>query len=121
MLGRSLLSRTVGRVASRKLSSVVAEAPRVTVARNILLLSQISGAKDEAELAKIASASLPAVDLKQLPEELADISTYFNASGIAVGSKFAPDPKAWQNMDFFSFVQHEVMRKHTFPFFLGFM
>lgn len=116
-----MMSGAVRRATVRKLSAVVAESPRETVARNILLLNEIAGAKDEAALVKVASATLPAVDFKNLPPELADVSTYFSTSGVAVGAKFIPDPKAWQNMSFGKFAQTEVMRNETFPFFMGFM
>ncbi len=106
---------------ARRAMSTSAESAKVTIARNILRLKEIAEAKDEAALQKIGSSALPAVDTANLPKELASLSGYFSLGSVAGSDKFIPDPKAWQNMNFFEFAGEEVKRSETWPFFVGFV
>lgn len=111
---------------SRKFTGLIArnfstESPKVTIARNLLRLQQIQGAKDENELKKVLASPLPTVDLKQLPEHFGQLDTYFVSGAVASAGGFKPDPNSWQNQDFASFASTEAQRNETWPFLVGFM
>lgn len=104
------------KAAMRQMST---EAPKVTIARNILFMQRVAEAKDEAALQKIA---LPNVDLANLPTELSSMSGYLSLTAAAASTeKFTADPTAWQNMDFAAFAATEAQRTETWPFLLGFV
>jgi len=116
------LSRRVSTVVLRRgLSTVAVESPRVTIARNILALENVLGAKDEAALKSVLTAAAPTVDIANAPQELAALKNYFAVQASAGADKFIPDPNAWQNKDFWSFAAEEVQRAETWPFFVGFV
>ncbi len=115
---RKPLTSTLGR---RSLSyAIVSESPKETIARNLLLLKSLSAAKNEQELAAVANAALPAVELNKLPAELSGVSSFLASSVAGSADKYVPDKTAWQNMDFWSFVQTEARREQTSPFLIGF-
>ena len=114
MLARSRRVATLTRAFST-------EAPKTTIARNILRLSQIQAAKDESELKKVLATPLPAVEFSALPQELGGLETYFAGNATAATEGFKPDPKAWQNQDFFTFATVEAQRTETWPFLVGFV
>lgn len=115
------LSRRISTTVLRRGLATAAEAPRVTVARNILALEHVIAAKDEAALKSVLAAAAPTVDLANLPKELSQLKSYFAVQTAAGSDKFIPDPEAWQNKDFFSFAAEEVQRSETWPFFVGFV
>lgn len=97
------------------------EAPKIRIAQGILRLSQIQRAKDENELKKALSAPAAAIDLANLPKELAGLERYFaGAATTASGSAFTADKTAWQNTDWASFIGSEVGRYEVWPFAVGF-
>lgn len=108
----------IGFVSGRRTLSVIAsEGPRITIAKNVLKLGQISIAHTEKDI-ETALAASPKIDVDNLPAELAVMKRYL-ASPAAVGGKFIPDPNAWQNMSLISFVQTEGSRHMAWPFFAG--
>ncbi len=56
--------------------------------------------------------------MKNLPIELAELETHLAAS--VTPGQFKPNPDAWQNKDFFTFVTIEATRTETWPFVVGF-
>lgn len=106
-----------GFVVARSFST--AESPKITLARNILLLKKISEAKDEAALSKINLSELPALDASNPPKELEDFTSYFELSKVQATEKFVPDPTAWQNMAPLDYAATELKRDETWPFFVG--
>lgn len=115
----SLLAR------SRKVTGLArnfsTESPKVSVARGLLRLAQIQGAKDENELKKVLASPLPTVDFKNLPAEFEPLGSYFAGSSVSASTGFKPDPTSWQNQDFFSFAAAEGQRSETWPFVVGFV
>jgi hypothetical protein len=114
-----MLRRTIFSTAKLSVRNMSTESPKLTIARNLLMMEKVSEAETEAELQKL---SLPTVDLKNLPAELASVADFFSqTSNASSGAKFEHDPKAWQNMKFLDFVQEEIKRPETWPFYVGFV
>jgi hypothetical protein len=80
----------------------------MTIAQSFLRFESIVGAETEAELQAAKTAG--AVDISQtLPESIQPLASYLNSS--AAGQQaYVPDPNAWQNLPFLSFVQREAKR-----------
>jgi hypothetical protein len=97
----------------RLFSSVSTISPRAVIATNLVKLKKISDAGNEAELKAASSAT---IDVSSLPE---DIRGYVQAAtaGGAEGSKFNPDPSAWQNFTFGDFISNEFSRFETVTLF----
>ena len=107
-----------GAMAAKRCLSTVS--PKISIAQNILLLDQISAAKDVSALEKIASSPKAAIDVNNLPQRLEDLSPWFALDSTSTAVKFVPDPTAWQNMPFWDYVQVESGRAETWPFIVGF-
>ena len=115
-------------IASRKISAVVgrrafstAEQPRITIAKNILVMHELAAAKTTAEL-EAAIKNTPKVDLDLLRPELAGLRGYLadaKFSKSAAGAAFTPDKTAWQNLPFADYVAAEAGRADTWPFLAG--
>ena len=103
---------------ARQLSSVAAENPRFTIAKNILVYNNIKSATNEAEL-DAAIKSSPTLDTEALPESIANMKEYLTAAPEAGGEGFKADPTAWQNMSFGSYIGVEASRDMTWPFLMG--
>jgi hypothetical protein len=119
MFMRSIASRGVSAALRRSLSTAAVDSPKLTIARNIMLLQELSKAKTEADLQKVFDAPLPMVELNDLPVELAHCSAYFSTDSISAAEPYIPDPTAWQNMPFGQYVYTEVQRAETWPFIVG--
>ena len=116
----SLVARSVRRAfVGKRLFST--ESTKVTIARNILLMKEISQAKDEEALTKIVAAGAPSVDTANPPAELASFGPYFALSNVSASEKFKPDPTAWQNMALGDMAAAEASRAETWPFIVGFV
>jgi hypothetical protein len=115
LINRSLRSTVVGK---RFFSSV---SPKVAIAQHIMMMREISAAKDEATLNKIAAAGLPSLDVANPPSEFEDFKGYFALSAMKSTDTFTPDPTAWMNMPWGQYAYTEFGREHTWPFFIGYM
>lgn len=87
ILAKSVRSIMINNVSRRFLSTTTAESPKITIAKHILLLKEISAARDEATLTKIASSGLPSFDINNLPPELEDFQSYLALASIKQGIK----------------------------------
>ena len=105
-------------VGKRSFGAVVAEGPRMTIAKNMLAFHRISAAKSEAELTAASSESVK-IDVAALQPELAGMEGYLTAGPVAGTAAFVKDPTAWQNMEFSAFVTTEAGRADTWPFLVG--
>lgn len=108
-------SAVLTKAAQRSFST---ESPKLTIARNLLMMQRIAEAKDEAALAKV---TLPTVDAANLPAELSSLAGYFQLSSVAGTGTYNKDPNAWQNMGFWDFAATEAQRDETWPFLVGFV
>jgi hypothetical protein len=90
----------------------------MTIAKNILVYNELSKATSEAEL-DAAMKAAPSVDLENLQEPISHMKDYLSAAPVSAADGFAKDPKAWQNMEFGSFVAEEAGRDMTWPFLVG--
>ncbi len=103
-----MFTRTVSKnmISIRSMSSN----PRVGIAQALLRLEAIGAAKSPAELE--AATKAPAVDIQvtNLPESLRELSPYLNPTTGASQEPYVPNPDAWQNLPFFSFVAREARR-----------
>ena len=113
MLARS----NVLRLSKRTFSSVVAEGPRMTIAKNIIAFNKIASAKDDAALSA-ASTTAVSINVAEQQPELKGLEGYLS-SGPAAGAAFVKDPTAWQNMELSAFVSTESARADTWPFLVG--
>ena len=80
-------------MATNGVRAMSTEAPRITIARNMMLLTEIQKAKDVNSIP--ATSALPEVDVNNLPEELSGFSRYFGLLNLSSSEKFVPDPTAW--------------------------
>lgn len=103
-----------------KFSSSAIESPKITIAKNLLLLRNISEANDEESLQKVLSAPLPVIDVNNLPAELKDLEEYL-ALGSSADDKYIPDPTAWQNKQGFQVAVDEAKREEVWPLIVGSM
>jgi hypothetical protein len=120
MLAPSFRSLALRRLASAAKFST-ADSPKITIAKNILLLSKISEATCEESLKKVLASPLPSVDIADLPADLKDLAPYFKLSEVSSSEKYVPDPTAWQNMSMMDMVVTESQREETWPFIVGFL
>jgi hypothetical protein len=92
--------------------------PRMTIAQNIVGISEIIKATNEAGIA--TAKSVKAIDMSKLPASLIGFEAYL-ASASASGEKGASvkDPTAWQNFKPLDFVVAEASREDTWPFMVG--
>lgn len=119
MLTRSVQRIPLKNIAKKYLSTTDVN-NKVAIARNILLLKEISAAKDEEQLNQLLSSDkLPEIDINNLPAELKDFKDYLTLSNINSTDKFTPDSNAWQNKSFGDFAAEEATRRDTFPFIIG--
>jgi hypothetical protein len=101
-----------------KFSSSAAESPKITIAKNLLLLKNISEANDEESLQQVLSAPLPVIDINNLPAELKDLEEYL-VLGASTTEKYIPDPTAWQNKNGFQVAADEAQREEVWPLIVG--
>ena len=121
MLSSALRRQTIKNLKfACKFSSSAIESPKITIAKNLLLLRNISEANDEESLQKVLSAPLPAIDVNNLPEELKDLEEYL-VLGSGADDKYIPDPTAWQNKSGFGVAADEVQRSEVWPLIVGSM
>ena len=102
----------------RAAAAVVAESPRLTIARNVLRFKELKAATSEAQL-DAAAKSAPQIDLEALPAEIQGLKGYLSSAPTAAGEAFKKDPTAWQNMGFGAFIGVEAARDNTWPFVVG--
>jgi hypothetical protein len=102
----------------RSFSSVVAETPRMTIAKNIMRFKEISQANSEASLAA-ASKVNPEINLGALPAELDGLQGYLSSAAASSTQKFVKDPNVWQNLPLASYITTEASRDNTWPFVVG--
>lgn len=114
MFLRSITNRGVQVALRRGLST---ESPKMTIAKNYLLLKELSSATTETELAD-KFANPPAADMALMPAEL---TSYFSTAATSSAEPYIPDPTAWQNMPFWQYAGEEVKRAQTWPFLVGLM
>lgn len=88
--------------------AAMSSSPRMTIAQSFLRFEAITGAETEAEL-QAAKAAAPAQISANLPESLQPLTTYLNSSSVGQ-APYVPDPNAWQNLPFLSFVSRESRR-----------
>ena len=101
-------------VAKRTMSS----SPRMTIAQNIVGMSEVIKAKDEAALT--AAKAAKAIDVKQLPAALAGHEAYLATAAVSsTGAASVVDQSAWQNLKGMDFVVAEASRESTWPFLVG--
>lgn len=113
---RSALLRS--RISKKIFSSISFSAsPREVIVSNILKLTAINKATDDASLD--ASLRQIAIDPHNLPEEVQGLEHYLLGANTAVSEKFSKDPTAWQNLPFWESVALEVGRLETWPFLVG--
>jgi len=93
-----------------------AESPKLTIAKNMMLLKELSHAKTEADLQKAYDAPMASVNLSALPAELEGLSAYFSTDSVSSAEPYIPDPTAWQNKNFGAFAWEECQRAETWPF-----
>jgi hypothetical protein len=113
-----LSARKVVSSSSRSLSSVAAESPRLTLAKNVLRFSAVARANNEAALDAAVKAQVK-VDTLNLPAEIAGLDRYLNLGGGAAAAKFAKDPAAWQNLALEDKFVREATRTEAWPFMAG--
>lgn len=101
-------------VAKRSMSA----SPRMTIAQNILGMSEVIKATDEAALT--AAKAAKTIDAKKLPAALAGHEAYLAtaATSSATGASVV-DQSAWQNLKGMDFVVAEASRESTWPFLVG--
>ncbi len=116
MFRKTLAVRHLGRA----MSTAAGESPKSVMARNLLLLSQISAAQTEAELQAIAAKGLPQVDLKNLPEELAPVRGFFGGAALTSSTPLQADSKAWHNLPFADRISAFSSFPEVWPFIVGF-
>lgn len=105
----------ISKVAVRKFST---EAPRETVARNMLLYRAVRESKSIAELEALAKGPLPKLDAASV--EALGLETYVNRSVASNSTKFVKDGSAWQNLAGNGKYVAEASRAETWPFLFGF-
>lgn len=102
----------------RQAAALVAESPRMQIAKNILQFKEIKAATNEAAL-DAAMKSIPSIDVQKLQPEIHNLKGYLSAAPAATGAAFTKDPTAWQNMSFMDMIGVEAQRDNTWPFVAG--
>ncbi len=101
-----------------KAATLAGEAPRMTIAKNILAYEAMSAAKTDAALAE-ASKPVASLDVNNLPASIAELKDYLSTSSANAGTGFKPNPEAWQNKDFGPMVAEEAGYTWFWPFLFG--
>lgn len=86
----------------------LSSSPRVTIAQSLLRFEAITAAETEAQL-QAAKTAAPAEISTSLPESLQPLGSYLHSSSTGQ-APYVPDPNAWQNLPFVSFVSREARR-----------
>jgi len=102
----------------RKAAAVATEAPRMTIAKNILQFQAMRGATNEAALAE-AAKPVGNLDVANLPPAIAELEGYLSTPVAAAGGRFSRDPTAWQNKEFVPFVADAASYTWFWPFLVG--
>ena len=91
--------------------------PRMTIAQNIVAMSEVVGAKSEA--AVTAAQAPKEIDVNALPTALAGQESYLAAAAVAGEQASVVDESAWHNKSGMDFVLAEAGRESTWPFLTG--
>ena len=94
------------------------EAPRMTIAKNILQFQAMSAATNEAGLAE-AAKPIGNLDVANLPPAIAELEGYLSTPVAAAGGSFSRDPHAWQNKEFVPMVADAAAYTWFWPFLVG--
>jgi hypothetical protein len=113
-----IAARKISAVAGRRAFSSV-EAPRLTIAKNVLICDELAGAKTSTELEAALKVSHQ-INTLALPTPLLGLGAYIaGTTKEAAVAGFVADKAAWQNMAVADYVQTEAVRADTWPFLVG--
>lgn len=100
-------------VAKRCMSS----SPRMTIAQNIVGMSELVKAKDAAGVA--AAKTVKAINPEALPSVLSGHESYLATAAASAGPTAVLDQTSWHNFKGMDFIIAEASRDTTWPFLVG--